>query len=46
MGIRYDWTLYPQPSLNPAIPLTGQYPNNYDRGRRASDLLIIRPPVQ
>ena len=23
--------MYPQPPLNPAIPLTGQYQNDYDR---------------
>jgi len=31
LGIRQDWTIYPQPPLNPAIPLTGVYNNNYDR---------------
>ncbi len=30
-GLRYDWTLYPQPPLNPAVPLTGRYNNNFSR---------------
>lgn len=31
LGFRYDFQVYPQPPLNPAIPLTGQYNNDYDR---------------
>jgi hypothetical protein len=31
LGFREDFTVYPQPPLNPAVPLTGQYPNDYDR---------------
>jgi len=30
-GIREDWQVYPQPPLNPALPLTGVYHNDYDR---------------
>jgi hypothetical protein len=30
-GFRYDWQVYPQPPLNPALPLTGQYNNDYNR---------------
>jgi hypothetical protein len=30
-GLREDFQVYPQPSENPAFPLTGQYPNQYNR---------------
>jgi hypothetical protein len=30
-GLREDFQVYPQPALNPAIPLTGQFPNQYRR---------------
>ncbi len=30
-GIREDFQIYPQPAGNPAIPLTGQFPNRYQR---------------
>jgi hypothetical protein len=30
-GIRQDFQEYPQPALNPAIPLTGQFHNDYNR---------------
>jgi carboxypeptidase family protein len=31
MGLREDFQVYPQPAVNPALPLTGQYPNQYLR---------------
>jgi hypothetical protein len=31
MGLREDFQVYPQPRANPAFPLTGQYPNQYQR---------------
>ena len=31
MGLREDFQVYPQPAVNPAFPLTGQYPNQYLR---------------
>jgi hypothetical protein len=31
MGLREDFQVYPQPSENPAFPLTGQYPNQFLR---------------
>jgi hypothetical protein len=31
MGLREDFQVYPQPMENPAFPLTGQYPNQYQR---------------
>jgi len=31
MGIREDFQVYPQPAGNPAFPLTGQFPNQYQR---------------
>ena len=31
IGFREDWQVYPQPPLNPALPLTGKYNNDYDR---------------
>jgi hypothetical protein len=31
LGIREDFQIYPQPSRNPAFPLTGQFPNRYQR---------------
>ena len=31
LGIRQDFQVYPQPPLNPAIPLTGQFNNDYAR---------------
>jgi hypothetical protein len=30
-GIREDFQIYPQPKENPAFPLTGQFPNHYQR---------------
>ncbi len=31
MGLREDFQVYPQPAQNPAFPLTGQYPNQFQR---------------
>ncbi|HXY07139.1 MAG TPA: carboxypeptidase regulatory-like domain-containing protein [Terriglobales bacterium] len=31
MGLREDFQVYPQPTENPAFPLTGQYPNQFAR---------------
>jgi hypothetical protein len=31
LGIREDFQVYPQPAKNPAFPLTGQYPNQFQR---------------
>ncbi len=31
LGIREDFQVYPQPKENPAFPLTGQFPNQYQR---------------
>jgi len=31
LGLREDFQVYPQPSENPAFPLTGQFPNQYRR---------------
>jgi hypothetical protein len=31
MGVREDFQVYPQPLENPAFPLTGQYPNQFQR---------------
>ena len=31
MGVREDFQVYPQPAANPAFPLTGQYPNQFQR---------------
>ena len=31
MGVREDFQIYPQPLENPAFPLTGQYPNQFQR---------------
>jgi hypothetical protein len=31
LGIREDFQIYPQPKMNPAFPLTGQFPNQYER---------------
>ena len=31
MGLREDFQIYPQPAENPGFPLTGQYPNQYQR---------------
>jgi len=31
MGLREDFQVYPQPVANPAFPLTGQYPNQFQR---------------
>jgi hypothetical protein len=31
LGLREDFQVYPQPRLNPAFPLTGQFPNQYQR---------------
>lgn len=30
-GLREDFQIYPQPAGNPAVPLTGQFPNQYQR---------------
>ncbi len=30
-GLREDFQIYPQPKQNPAFPLTGQFPNQYQR---------------
>ncbi|MFZ0951239.1 MAG: carboxypeptidase regulatory-like domain-containing protein [Candidatus Sulfotelmatobacter sp.] len=30
-GLREDFQVYPQPAENPAFPLTGQYPNQFQR---------------
>ena len=30
-GLREDFQIYPQPKKNPAFPLTGQFPNQYQR---------------
>jgi hypothetical protein len=31
IGLREDFQVYPQPTENPAFPLTGQYPNRFQR---------------
>ena len=31
LGIREDFQVYPQPRANPAFPLTGQFPNQFQR---------------
>jgi Carboxypeptidase regulatory-like domain len=31
LGVREDFQVYPQPAENPAFPLTGQYPNQFQR---------------
>ena len=31
VGLREDFQIYPQPKENPAFPLTGQFPNQYQR---------------
>jgi hypothetical protein len=31
LGLREDFQVYPQPARNPAFPLTGQYPNQFQR---------------
>jgi hypothetical protein len=31
LGLREDFQIYPQPNVNPAFPLTGQFPNQYGR---------------
>jgi hypothetical protein len=31
LGLREDFQIYPQPVVNPAFPLTGQFPNAYNR---------------
>ena len=31
LGLREDFQIYPQPAKNPAFPLTGQFPNQYQR---------------
>jgi hypothetical protein len=31
LGLREDFQVYPQPTENPTIPLTGQFPNRYRR---------------
>ena len=31
LGVREDFQIYPQPRINPAFPLTGQFSNQYQR---------------
>jgi hypothetical protein len=31
LGLREDFQIYPQPKINPAFPLTGQFPNQFQR---------------
>src|SRR6202790_5441488 len=31
LGVREDFQVYPQPQENPAFPITGQFPNQYQR---------------
>lgn len=31
LGVREDFQVYPQPRENPAFPITGQFPNRYQR---------------
>jgi hypothetical protein len=31
LGLREDFQVYPQPKTNPAFPLTGQFPNQFQR---------------
>ncbi len=31
LGVREDFQVYPQPNQNPAFPLTGQFPNQFQR---------------
>lgn len=31
LGVREDFQVFPQPATNPAFPLTGQFPNQYQR---------------
>ena len=31
LGVREDFQVYPQPKLNPAFAITGQFPNQYQR---------------
>ena len=31
LGLREDFQIYPQPKKNPLVPLTGQFPNRYQR---------------
>lgn len=31
IGLREDFQVYPQPHKNPVVPLTGQFPNRYQR---------------
>lgn len=31
LGVREDFQIYPQPKVNTAFPLTGQFPNEYQR---------------
>ena len=31
LGVREDFQVYPQPKINPAFPLTGQFPNQFQR---------------
>jgi hypothetical protein len=31
LGVREDFQVYPQPAKNPAFPITGQFPNQYQR---------------
>jgi len=49
LGLREDFQVYPQPKGNPAFPLTGQFPNQYQRlaprigwAWRAADKTVVR----
>ena len=49
LGLREDFQIYPQPAMNPAFPLTGQFPNEYKRiaprfgfSDRITDRFVIR----
>jgi Carboxypeptidase regulatory-like domain len=49
LGVREDFQVYPQPKENPAFPITGQFPNQYQRvaprfgfAWRALDKTVVR----
>jgi Carboxypeptidase regulatory-like domain/TonB dependent receptor len=49
LGVREDFQVYPQPKENPAFPLTGQFPNQYQRlaprvgfAWQAADKTVVR----
>ena len=49
LGLREDFQIYPQPAENPAFPLTGQFPNEYNRvaprfgfAFKATDNTVVR----